>query len=106
MLRKQHLKSNKTMNKEIQDKAWAVMPQELKDELRVNKIIKTSYNSTTSMENKITMDDFCKSVGKTEEGIKNGGLDLRGTGITSLPDGLCLAKKQRRPYQWQSLRSL
>lgn len=50
------------MNKEIQDKAWAVMPQELKDELRVNKIIKTSYNSTTSMEKKITMDDFCKMV--------------------------------------------
>ena len=38
--------------------------------------------------NKITMDDFCKSVGKTEEGIKNGNLDLRCTGITSLPDNL------------------
>ena len=38
--------------------------------------------------NKITMDDFCKSVGKTEEGIKNGSLDLRYTGITSLPDNL------------------
>ena len=38
--------------------------------------------------NKITMDDFCKMVGKTEEGIKNGSLDLRDTGITSLPDNL------------------
>ena len=39
--------------------------------------------------NKITMDDFCKSVGKTEEEIKNGSLDLEGcTGITQLPDNL------------------
>ncbi len=41
------------------------------------------------MENKITMDDFCKLVGKTEEGIKSGSLDLEGcTGITQLPDNL------------------
>ena len=38
--------------------------------------------------NKITMNDFCKFVGETEEEIKNGYLDLRGTGITQLPDNL------------------
>ena len=36
----------------------------------------------------ITMADFFKKVGKTEKGIKGGSLDLRGTGITSLPDNL------------------
>ncbi len=37
---------------------------------------------------KITMQEFCKLVGKTEEKIKNVSLDLRGTGITRLPEGL------------------
>ena len=40
------------------------------------------------MKTSITMQDFCKLVGKTEEEIKNCYLDLRGTGITSLPDNL------------------
>ena len=40
------------------------------------------------MKTSITMQDFYKLVGKTEEKIKNGYLDLRGTGITSLPDNL------------------
>ena len=40
------------------------------------------------MKTSITMQDFCKLVGKTEEKIKNGSLYLRGTGITSLPDNL------------------
>lgn len=42
----------------------------------------------TSMEKKITVAEFCKMVGKTEEEIKGGNLDLIGTGITSLPDNL------------------
>ena len=37
---------------------------------------------------KITMDDFCKMVGKTEKEIKNGDLDLSATDIKSLPDNL------------------
>ena len=40
------------------------------------------------MKTSITMQDFYKLVGKTEEEIKNGSLLLRGTGITSLPDNL------------------
>lgn len=32
------------------------------------------------MKTSITMQDFCKLVGKTEEEIKNGSLYLRGTG--------------------------
>ena len=40
------------------------------------------------MKKNISMSDFCKLVGKTENEIKNGYLDLWGTGITSLPEGL------------------
>ncbi len=41
------------------------------------------------MSKPISMSDFCKIVGKTEEQIRNGYLDLKGcTGITSLPENL------------------
>ena len=40
------------------------------------------------MEKKITMSEFCKFIRKSEEQIKNSPLNLRGTGITSLPEGL------------------
>ncbi len=41
---------------------------------------------------KITMQEFCKLVGKTEEEIKNGDLDLRDTAITQLPEGLTVGE--------------